>query len=70
MPDNSRTTHTETSPHPDGEKEGKVNDSVGKQIGISVEANREWNTEKQKLELKPDEDMKEFKEIMERNNGQ
>ncbi|QHE51831.1 hypothetical protein [Pontibacillus sp. HMF3514] len=70
MTDNSRTTHTETSPHLDGQMEGKINDSGGKQIGLSVEANREWNTEKQKLELKPDEDMKEFKEIMERNNGE
>lgn len=70
MTNNSRPTHSETSPHPDGKLEGKMNDPTGKKIGVSEEANREWNTEKQHLELKPDEDMKEFKDIMERNNGE
>jgi len=66
MTDNSRTTHTETDAHPDGQMEGKINDPTGKRIGPTVEANREWNTEKQKVELQPSENMREFKEMMER----
>lgn len=68
MPDNSRTTHSETSPHPNGSMEGIINDPQGKQAGVSEESNREWKSEKQRLNLQPDEDMKEFKELMEKFN--
>lgn len=57
-----RDTGTETTPHPDGRRESIINDSEGKQYGMSVEKNKD--TEFSSLTQINDEQMKKFEKMM------
>ncbi|MYL34186.1 hypothetical protein GLW08_07990 [Pontibacillus yanchengensis] len=65
MPNQKQNTHSQTSPHPDGEKEGVINDSTGKKMGVTSQSNVDWNRKDHPIELQPDEKMKDFKKTME-----
>ncbi|KGP73840.1 hypothetical protein [Pontibacillus yanchengensis] len=66
MPNQKQNTHSQTSPHPDGEREGVINDSTGKEVGIAKESKGDWNRKDHQIELQPDEKMKDFKKTMEK----
>jgi len=64
-----RNLHSEVTPHPDGEKESIINDTLsttGSQIGIKLDADPEFSQEKNPFdhEIKPDPDMAEFEKLM------
>ncbi|GGA79950.1 hypothetical protein [Ornithinibacillus halotolerans] len=56
-----RDTGTETTPHPDGKKESIINDSKGKQIGMSLSVDRAEFTS---LTQMNDEQLKRFEKLM------
>lgn len=58
MPKDTENAHVNPSPHRDGRRDRVIEDDEGRKIGV-VERGKE------KLELKPDEDMREFKKTME-----
>lgn len=64
-----RNLHSEVTPHPDGEKESIINDTLsttGSQIGINLDADPEFTQEKNPFdhEIKPDPDMATFEKLM------
>jgi len=64
-----RNLHSEVTPHPDGEKESIINDTLsttGSQIGIKLDADPEFTQEKNPFdhEIKPDPDMAAFEKLM------
>ncbi|WP_431801026.1 hypothetical protein [Halobacillus andaensis] len=66
MPKDSQNQHSQVSSHKDGERESVINDSKGQQLGVTTEfINTGGRKGKDKLNLKPDEKMREFKENME-----
>ncbi|MCA1010280.1 hypothetical protein [Halobacillus halophilus] len=69
MSKDSQNVHSEVSPHPDGEREGIINDSKGLQAGVTVDAKRTWKGKEKELNLQPDEKIKEFKQHMENITG-
>ncbi|MBM7572111.1 hypothetical protein [Aquibacillus albus] len=54
----------EQHPHFDGKKEGIISDSVGKQIGIRTEANKESANPFHVNRLKKDLDMERFNKTL------
>ncbi|WP_173918169.1 hypothetical protein [Halobacillus sp. Marseille-Q1614] len=65
MPNDSQNTHSQVSPHPDGKREGVINDSKGSQMGVTTDTKRSFKGREKELNLQPDEKMREFKENME-----
>ncbi|UOR11368.1 hypothetical protein [Halobacillus amylolyticus] len=59
MPKDSENTHSETTPHRDGQREQIINDDSGKQIGVT-------DGREKPIELVADEKMREFKRNMEK----
>ncbi|TGB02406.1 hypothetical protein [Halobacillus salinus] len=57
MPKDSENTHVNPSPHRDGRRDRVIEDEEGRTFGV-VERKKE------QIELKPDEDMREFSENM------
>ena len=64
-----RNQHSQTSPHPDGERESILNDSLstsGQMMGIKMDADHEFTQEINPYhhKLVTDPDMIEFEELM------
>ncbi|WP_163527341.1 hypothetical protein [Halobacillus ihumii] len=59
MPKDSENTHSETTPHRDGQRDRIINDDRGKQIGVAAD-------QEEPIELVADEKMREFKRNMEK----
>ena len=60
-----RDTGTETTPHPDGQRESIINDSTGTQIGMNTGKRRD--VEFSTLTEIHDEQMKKFEKMMRGN---
>ncbi|MGI8314291.1 hypothetical protein [Halobacillus mangrovi] len=65
MPKDAQNSHSEVSPHPDGKREGIINEPTGLQTGVTTDSKKSWNGKEKELNLQPDEKMREFKESME-----
>ncbi|SFG25145.1 hypothetical protein SAMN05216353_13030 [Halobacillus alkaliphilus] len=65
MSKDSQNVHSEVSPHPNGKREGIINDSKGLQTGVTLDAKRSWNEKEKELNLQPDEKIRSFKQHME-----
>ncbi|MGM0875981.1 MAG: hypothetical protein ACQEWV_14670 [Bacillota bacterium] len=64
-----RNQHSKVTPHPDGEKESIINDSLstaGSQIGIEMNADPEFTQEKNPFhhQIKQDPSMAQFEKLM------
>ncbi|WP_407272751.1 hypothetical protein [Radiobacillus sp. PE A8.2] len=56
--------YRETDPHFDGEKEGIISDSIGKQVAIRTEKNKSITNPFHINSLKKDPEMEEFDETL------
>lgn len=69
MPRDKQGVNVETSPHPDGLKEGLMNDNMGAEMGVVSGPTNELIQEKNPYPITPktDPQMKEFEELMRGN---
>jgi hypothetical protein len=64
-----RNIHSKATPHPDGEKESIINDTLataGAQMGITLDADQEFHQEKNPYhhEIKQDPSLAPFEKLM------